>query len=236
MAQALVFLSFPTILMSSPCKEVLWDFGTPGGAWTVKVGKVLDSAVFFRCCRGKPQMCMPASTGGRFISMPFEFLINWLCVLCLPSWAGASFVLPPTPCTSCLPGCFHLWLTYNPVHKCHGHVLYYITRVLSRAASWVLSSAAQWHHQGSRFLSLFYFVIFYESVFFSGLLDSLWSGTTDIHLKSNIYCCPGSRVRTLFSLKYFIGQSWSPTNSPQVQHTGICPIVTDFSKLRQELG
>lgn len=64
------------------------------------------------------------------------------------------------PCSSCLSGCVHLWLTYNLVHKCHGLVLYYITRVLSRAASWVLRSAAQWHHQGPRFLSLFCFVIF----------------------------------------------------------------------------
>lgn len=57
-----------------------------------------------------------------------------------------------------------------------------------------------------------------------------------IFYKNNIYCCSGLRVRTLFSFKYFIGQSWIPTNSPQVEHTGICPIVTDFSKLRQELG
>lgn len=224
MAQALVFLSFPTILMSSPCKEVLWDFGTPGGAWTVKVGKVLDSALFFRCCRGKPQVCMPTSTGGRFISMPFEFLINWLCVLCLPSWAGASSVLPPPPCSSCLPGCFHLWLTYNPVHKCHGHVLYYITRVLSRAASWVLSSAAQWHHQGPRFLSLFYFVIFYESPFSQPCLIPSPSGIIESIKKNNIYCCPGLRVRTLYSLKYFIGQSWSPTNSLKFNTLAFAPL------------
>lgn len=105
-----------------------------GRARTVNVWKALDSSVFFRCYFEKPQACVHASTGGLFISMSFELLMNRRGVPSPSSWAVASSVSSPT--MQFTSAC-NLQLAYNPVHRCPGYLQCYIIGVLSRKASWV---------------------------------------------------------------------------------------------------